>query len=165
MIYAAKYLLKPEGGHIEDAAVRVSGIRIDAVGTLQEMRMRYPEDRIEDFGMAVLAPGFVDAHTHLEYSTMNGIFEDAPYAAWKASIVEKGRLMTPEDWDDSALFGAMAYKYYRKNLGLAVWPLLMMSALFILVPSLQSQTSILIIPSGALAILLAWLKYRKDKKQ
>ena len=64
-----------------------------------------------------------------------------------------------------ALFGAMAYKYYRKNLGLAVWPLLLMSALFILVPSLQSQTSILIIPSGALAILLAWLKYRKDKKQ
>ena len=28
-----------------------------------------------------------------------------------------------------ALFGAMAYKYYRKNLGLAVWPLLMCSAL------------------------------------
>ena len=63
-----------------------------------------------------------------------------------------------------ALFGAMAYKYYRKNLGLAVWPLLMMSLLFILVPALQSQTSILIIPSGALAILLAWLKYRKEKK-
>ena len=63
-----------------------------------------------------------------------------------------------------ALFGALAYKYYRKNIGLAIWPLLMMSALFILVPSLQSQTSILIIPSGALAILLAWLKYRKEKK-
>ena len=63
-----------------------------------------------------------------------------------------------------ALFGALAYKYYRKNIGLAIWPLLMMSALFILVPSLQSQTSILIIPSGAMAILLAWLKYRKEKK-
>jgi len=63
-----------------------------------------------------------------------------------------------------ALFGAMAYKYYRKNLKLALWPLLMMSALFILVPSLQSQTSILILPSGALAILLAWLKYRKTQK-
>ena len=63
-----------------------------------------------------------------------------------------------------ALFGALAYKYYRKNIGLAIWPLLMMSTLFILVPSLQSQTSILIIPSGALAILLAWLKYRKEKK-
>ena len=63
-----------------------------------------------------------------------------------------------------ALFGALAYKYYRKNLKLAVWPLLMMSALFILVPALQSQTSILILPSGALAIGLAWLKYRKERK-
>ena len=62
-----------------------------------------------------------------------------------------------------ALFGAMAYKYYRKDLKLAVWPLLMMSILFILAPALQSQTSILIIPAGALAILLAWLKYRKDR--
>ncbi len=64
-----------------------------------------------------------------------------------------------------ALFGALAYKYYRKNLKLAVWPLMMMSALFLLIPSLQSQTSILILPSGALAILLAWLKFRKEKKQ
>ncbi len=63
-----------------------------------------------------------------------------------------------------ALFGAMAYKYYRKNLKLAVWPLLFMSLLFILLPSLQSQTSIMIIPGGGLAILLAWIKYRKDKK-
>ena len=63
-----------------------------------------------------------------------------------------------------APFGAMAYKYYRKNLRLALWPLLLMSAVFILLPSLQSQTSILIIPGGGLAILLAWLKYRKEKK-
>ncbi len=63
-----------------------------------------------------------------------------------------------------ALFGALAYKYYRKNLRLALWPLLLMSAVFILLPSLQSQTSILIIPAGGLAILLAWLAYRKGKK-
>ena len=49
-------------------------------------------------------------------------------------------------------------------MGLAIWPLLMMAALFILVPSLQSQTSILILPSGALAIGLAWLKFRKEHK-
>ena len=64
-----------------------------------------------------------------------------------------------------ALFGALAYKYYRKNLRLAVWPLLMMSALFVLVPALQSQTSIMILPSGLLAILLAWLKFRKERKK
>ena len=36
--------------------------------------------------------------------------------------------------------------------------------LFVLVPSLQSQTSIMILPSGALTILLAWLRYRKEQK-
>lgn len=63
-----------------------------------------------------------------------------------------------------ALFGAMAYKYYRRNPGLAILPLLLMTLLFVLVPSLQSQTSILILPSGALTILMAWLRYRKEQK-
>ena len=61
-----------------------------------------------------------------------------------------------------ALFGAMAYKYYRGHLKLALWPLLLMSALFILLPSLQSQTSIMILPSGALAILLAWMQWKRE---
>ena len=80
-------------------------------------------------------------------------------------ILQKPALQPAFDNVVPALFGAMAYKYYRRHLKLAVWPLLMMSALFILVPSLQNQTSILIIPSGALPILLAWLKYRKDRKK
>ena len=64
-----------------------------------------------------------------------------------------------------ALFGAMAYKYYRKDVRLALVPLCCMSLLFMLVPSLTSSTSFMIIPSGALAIGLSWLKYRKGAKQ
>ena len=63
-----------------------------------------------------------------------------------------------------ALFGAMAYKYYRKDPALAMIPLTVMIILFTLVPSLTSSTSFMIIPSGALAILRAWLKYRKETK-
>lgn len=63
-----------------------------------------------------------------------------------------------------ALFGAMAYKYYRNHMNIAVAPLVLMSVLFILVPSLISSTSMMIIPSGALAIGIAWLLYRKQKK-
>lgn len=62
-----------------------------------------------------------------------------------------------------ALFGAMAYKYFRKNLDVAAPPFLVMSLLFILVPSLTSSTSFMILPSGALAIGLAWLKYKKTE--
>ena len=63
-----------------------------------------------------------------------------------------------------ALFGAMAYKYYRKDPLLSLIPLSVMIILFTLVPSLTSSTSFMIIPSGALAIALAWMKYRKEKK-
>ena len=64
-----------------------------------------------------------------------------------------------------ALFGAMAYKYFRKDVRLAAVPLLCMTLLFMFVPSLTSSTSFMIIPSGALAIGLSWLKYRKARKE
>ncbi len=64
-----------------------------------------------------------------------------------------------------ALFGALAYRYYRKDVVLALIPLAIMSVLFILVPSLTSSTSFMIIPSGALAIGLSWLKFRKTQKE
>jgi hypothetical protein len=62
-----------------------------------------------------------------------------------------------------ALFGAMAYKYYRQNLRLSLVPLLLMSLLFIFVPSLTGSTSFMIIPSGGITILLAWLVWRKEQ--
>ena len=64
-----------------------------------------------------------------------------------------------------ALFGAMAYKYYRKDPRLALAPLLAMVTLFTLVPSLTSSTSFMIIPSGALAIGLSYLKYRRERRE
>ena len=63
-----------------------------------------------------------------------------------------------------ALFGAMAYKYYRKHLGLSLVPLTVMSVLFMLMPPLISSTSMMIIPSGALAIGLAWWLYKRSRK-
>ena len=63
-----------------------------------------------------------------------------------------------------ALFCAMAYKYFRGNLKIAAAPLVLMSLLFILVPSLTGSTSFMIIPSGGLAIGIAFLFYRQRAK-
>ena len=60
-----------------------------------------------------------------------------------------------------ALFGAMAYKYYRGNMKIAVLPLLLMAVLFILVPSLTGSTSFMVLPSGAVAIGVAFLLHKK----
>ena len=64
-----------------------------------------------------------------------------------------------------ALFGAMAYQYFRKNIRVAIAPLVMMSVLFMLVPSLTGSTSFMIVPSGALAIGIAYVLYRKQNQE
>ena len=64
-----------------------------------------------------------------------------------------------------ALFGAMAYKYFRNNLKIALIPLAVMSLLFIFVPSLTSSTSFMILPSGAIAIGIAFLLYRRKNDE
>lgn len=60
-----------------------------------------------------------------------------------------------------ALFGAMGYQYFRKNLRLAAVPLILMSVLFVVLPSLTAQTSFMMIPAGALTILIAYIGYRR----
>lgn len=63
-----------------------------------------------------------------------------------------------------ALFGAMAYKYFRGNLKIAALPVVAMCLLFIFVPSLSSATSFMILPSGAIAIAIAFLLHKKGAK-
>ncbi len=65
----------------------------------------------------------------------------------------------------AALFGAMACQYFRKDLRLAVVPLCVMTVLFVLVPSLTGSASFMIIPSGAIAIGLSWLRWRRERKE
>lgn len=64
-----------------------------------------------------------------------------------------------------ALFGAMAYKYFRRGKQLVAIPLVLMTVLFICVPSLISNVGFLMIVSGAIAIAHAWLRFRKENKK
>lgn len=64
-----------------------------------------------------------------------------------------------------ALFGALAFKYYRKHWGLSLIPVAVMSLLFSLAPMLLGSVSFMILPSGALAIGLALLFWKRSQKQ
>lgn len=78
-------------------------------------------------------------------------------------VLEMQELQPAFDNVVPALFGAMAYKYYRKNMKTAIFPLVIMSVLFVLVPSLVGSTSFMIIPSGAIAIGVSLFFYKKSK--
>ena len=62
-----------------------------------------------------------------------------------------------------ALFGALGLKYFAKSPKIALIPLLLMCLLCIFVPSMISQASILMIPSGGLALLIGFLLFKKGK--
>ena len=62
-----------------------------------------------------------------------------------------------------ALFGALALKYFAKSPKIAIIPLVLMCDLCIFVPSMISQTSVLMIPSGALALVIGFVLFKKGK--
>ena len=64
-----------------------------------------------------------------------------------------------------ALFGALAYMYFRKDFRIVPVPLVAMILLCVLVPSVISSAGFLIVPSGALAIGLAYYFFKKDARK
>lgn len=62
-----------------------------------------------------------------------------------------------------ALFGALGLKYFIKSPKIAIVPLLLMSLLCIFVPAAIGQTSLLLIPSGGLALLIGFILFKKGK--
>ena len=62
-----------------------------------------------------------------------------------------------------ALFGALGRKYFAKSPQIAIIPLVLVSLLCIFVPSMISQSSLLMIPCGALALAIGFVLFKKGK--
>ena len=75
-IYSARWVLPIAAPPFEDGAVAVDGKSIIAVGPRIELSERYPQAQSRDFGDAVILPGLINAHTHLELTAMRGFLEN-----------------------------------------------------------------------------------------
>lgn len=78
-------------------------------------------------------------------------------------VLQSATLAPAFDYVVPALFGALGLKYFAKSPQIAVIPVLLISLICIFVPSMISQTSTLIIPSGALALLIGFILFKKGK--
>ena len=63
-----------------------------------------------------------------------------------------------------ALFGAMAYKYFRRSMKLVAIPLVVMTVLFIVAPGLIGSVGFLMLISGAIAIGQAYYYFKREAK-
>ena len=64
-----------------------------------------------------------------------------------------------------ALFGALAYQYFRKGIKIVAIPLVVMTVLCVAVPSLIGSVGFLIIPSGAMAIGIGYLLWKQERQK
>ena len=71
MILRARHVLPMNRPPLADGAVAIIGDRIVAVGTLAEVHAKWPGP-VRDIGDAVLLPGLINAHCHLDYTDMVG---------------------------------------------------------------------------------------------
>jgi 5-methylthioadenosine/S-adenosylhomocysteine deaminase len=99
-ILSADWVLPVEGAPIENGAVAIRDGRIEAVGTAAELGQG------ERFVGAAIVPGFVNAHTHLEYAVYAGFGDGLAFAPWIALHVERKRRLARSDMEAIARLGA-----------------------------------------------------------
>jgi 5-methylthioadenosine/S-adenosylhomocysteine deaminase len=108
-IYSASWVLPVSSTPIVDGAIAVEGSVITGVGSGADLSARFPEAESKAFGHAVIIPGLVNAHTHLELTAMRGFLdsEEGDFFAWlrKLTIARLER-MTADDLHVSAAWGA-----------------------------------------------------------
>lgn len=93
---------------IRHGAVLLQGERIVAVAPAAELIAAHTGP-VEDLGDdALIAPGFIDAHCHLEWSAFAGVISSRPFAEWLTTFFPLRRRMTEADHEAAALAGARA---------------------------------------------------------
>jgi len=106
-IYRGDWVLPVSSPLIADGALAVSGERILGVGPSAEIRAAYPSASVVDMGPDVLMPGFVDCHSHLEYTSFRGIVDDLEFGDWLIKLVDMKAALTPEEYLVSARLGSV----------------------------------------------------------
>lgn len=72
---------------LEDGAVAVRGERIVAVGPRREIEARYRARRRLSRREALLAPGLINAHTHVPMSLLRGLADDVSLRRWLEEFI------------------------------------------------------------------------------
>jgi cytosine/adenosine deaminase-related metal-dependent hydrolase len=100
-ILSADWVVPVDGPPIRDGAVAVEDGLIAAVGPAEEL------GEGEHFPDAVILPGFVNAHTHLEYAVYAGFGDGLSFGPWIAIHVERKQRIGIEEMEAIARLGAL----------------------------------------------------------
>lgn len=109
-IISARYVLPISAEPFENGAVAVENDKIAAVDTIEKLFEKFPEAKREHFSEAVIMPGFVNAHSHLEITAMRGFLDDVEedFYSWLIKLTKtRSEKLDEEDIKISAMLGAV----------------------------------------------------------
>lgn len=106
MIYKARTILPVGMEPILDGAILVEGERIADIDSFEILRKRCPDEKVFDLEEAVVIPGLVNLHSHIELESFSNLARPSNFIEWLRKIVKRSRQMGPDDWLQSARRGA-----------------------------------------------------------
>ncbi len=105
-LYRATSVLPISSPYISDGGLAVRGDKILGVGTWKELVQEYPGASQEDLGEAILMPGLINAHCHLDYSMMrSALFGGGSFAEWIQRLNAMRRSLDQRDYLDAIAAG------------------------------------------------------------
>ena len=110
IIYSARWVLPISSPSIPDGAIAIEGSQIVDVGARASLIENYRDAREYHFPNAVILPGLINSHSHLELTAMRGFLEDSEsdFASWLRKLtIARLTLFTSDDLHVSALWGAV----------------------------------------------------------
>jgi cytosine/adenosine deaminase-related metal-dependent hydrolase len=78
-----------------------------SVGPAERVARDVPAGAVRDMGTAVLLPGLVDAHCHLEWSLLDGLIAGDTFAVWMTELLRRTRDRDPQRQLAAARYGAL----------------------------------------------------------
>ena len=101
-LITADWVVPVDGKPIRDGGVVVAEGRISAVAPYAELTA----DRVSRYERAIVLPGFVNAHSHIEYASFAGFGDGLEFGPWIAVHMQRKGRVGPAELLASARLGA-----------------------------------------------------------
>jgi cytosine/adenosine deaminase-related metal-dependent hydrolase len=105
-LFSADWVVPVGAPPLAGGAVLVEGDRIAAVGDAGQLAATHPDASRIDLPGCVLAPGFVNLHSHIEYAAYSGLGDGLAFGPWIAEHMKRTWRLGREGLDAMAALGA-----------------------------------------------------------
>ncbi|MFV0388597.1 MAG: amidohydrolase family protein [Pyrinomonadaceae bacterium] len=109
-IISARFVLPVSSEPFENSAVLIRNGTIDAIDSLENLIEKDSAAEVLNFPNAVLMPGFVNAHSHLELTVLRGYLDrfDDDFAKWLFAVTNaRDQILSADEIRTSAFYGVL----------------------------------------------------------